>query len=475
MDTDYFSNFEYVACHKTVTTMSVSLEMTQPGLLFLTLNSSYSKCVHLMNLKGVTMLKKPVLLALAIAATGSFGATLASPAQDLFDQATFYVGFYYSGPAKVPNFRELRKIYQPQLDQACGTDPKCGYEKAMPIVQKIVSDLKDPFTEIINSDVDRLTTGKGSSTPTVGLQTRAYTGGLLVARANAGEPANLAGVQRGDLIKTINGKPATLEALMGAELDAKPVTLEIDRAGKPQSIAVTPAIVEEVAKPFAVTGAPKNTMVIHVQDFYWGDNVASRVHTLVRKANGDGLKNIVLDLRDSGTGFDSEAMLTAKAFMDSVGLKYQNRFFKGSRTFTFQTNSIVREDEAGNKSPVGQLDKAQLWKGGLVVLVNKYTVHAGEITAQLLQNAKRAQVVGDVTAGQAGVSGGLPSLDVSIGDTALANGAFINVSSDRILALDGTPFPMAVTPDVSVPEDLAAITAGKDPALERAYSILGAK
>ena len=425
--------------------------------------------------KGVSMLKKPVLLALAIASTSSFGAALASPAQDLFDQATFYVGFYYSGPAKVANFRELRKQYQPQLDQVCGTDAKCGYDKAMPVIQKIISDLKDPFVEVINGDFERLTEGKGSPNPVIGVQTRAYTNGLLVSRANNGEAAMLAGIQRGDVIKTINGKPATLETLMGAELDAKPMTLEIDRAGAVQNISVTPAVVEEVARPFSVPNVPRNTMLIHIQDFYWADNVAARVHTLVRKANNDSLKNIVLDLRDSGSGFDSEAMLTAKAFMDNVGLKYQNRFFKGSRTFIFQNNAIVREDEAGNKSPAAQLDKAQLWKGGLVVLVNKYTVHAGEIAAQLIQSAKRAQIVGDTTAGQGGVSGGLPSLDVSIGDTALANGMYINVSSDRILALDGTAFPMAVTPDVSVPEDLAAIAAGKDPALEKAYSILGAK
>jgi carboxyl-terminal processing protease len=420
------------------------------------------------------MRKKVVLLALATA-TSVFGAALASPAQDLFDQATFYVGFYYSGPAKVANFRELRKTYQPQLDQACGTDAKCGYEKAMPVIQKIISDLKDPFVEILDGDIDRLQSGKGISTPVIGVETRAYTSGLLVARARNGEPASLAGVQRGDVIKTINGKPATLEGLKGAELDAKPLTLEVTRAGAAQKIDVTPAVIEEVAKPFALPSAPKNTMVIHVQDFYWADQVANRVHTLVRKANNENLKNIVLDLRDSGTGFDSEAMLTARAFMENVGLKYQNRFLKGSRTFTMKANQIIREDEAGNKSSVGQLDKVQLWKGGLVVLVNKYTVHTGEITAQLLQTDKRAQIVGDVTAGQAGVSGGLPSLDVNINDTALANGTYINVSSDRILALNGTPFLTAVTPDVSVPEDLAAIAAGKDPALEKAFSILGVK
>jgi carboxyl-terminal processing protease len=452
--------------------MSVLLEIPKAKSLSENLNSSYPKCVHL---KGVNMRKKAVLLALATATTSVFGAAFASPAQDLFDQATFYVGFYYSGPAKVANFRELRKAYQPQLDQACGTDTKCGYEKAVPVIQKIISDLKDPFVELINSDFDRFTSGKGSPNPVIGVQTRAYTGGLLVARIGNGEPAMLAGVQRGDVIKTVNGKPASLEVLTAAEIDAKLITLEIDRAGAAQKIEVTPAVVEEVSRPFAVPGTPKNTMVIRVQDFYWGDNVAARVHTLVRKANNDSLKNVVLDLRDSGTGFDSEAMLTARAFMESVGLKYQNRFFKSSRTFTMQANQIVREDEAGNKSPSGQLDKPQLWKGGLVVLVNKYTVHGGEIVAQLLQNAKRAQIVGDMTAGQAGVSGGLPSLDFDVGGTALANGMFINVANDRILALNGTPFPMMVTPDVSIPEDLSALAAGKDPALEKAYSILGAK
>ncbi len=422
------------------------------------------------------MRKKMVLLALATAITSVFGAAFASPAQDLFDQATFYVGFYYSGPAKVANFRELRKTYQPQLDQICGTDAKCAYEKAMPIIQKIIGDLKDPFVEVINSDFERFTEGKGSPNPVIGVQTRAYTNGLLVARANNGEPASLAGVQRGDVIKTINGKAATLEVLMGAELDAKQITLEIDRAGAAQKIEVTPAVVEEVARPFALSTAPKNTMVIRVQDFYWGDQVANRVHTLVRKANNDSLKNIVLDLRDSGTGFDSEAMLTAKAFMDNVGLKYQNRFFKGSRTFNVQGNQIVREDEAGNKSPVGQLERPQLWKGGLVLLVNKYTVHAGEITAQLLQAAKRAQIVGDTTAGQAGVSGGLPSLDVSINATPHWQTACTSTSRVTVFwHLDGTPFPMAVTPDVSVPEDLSAIAGGKDPALEKAFSILGVK
>jgi carboxyl-terminal processing protease len=41
--------------------------------------------------------------------------------------------------------------------------------------------------------------------------------------------------------------------------------------------------------------------------------------------------------------------------------------------------------------------------------------------------------------------------------------------------LNNTPFPLTVTPDVSIPEDLSALAAGKDPALEKAFSILGVK
>ena len=55
-------------------------------------------------------MKKTVLASILVLAS-SLSPALASPAQDLFDQATFYLGFYYSGPGKVPNFRELRKQY----------------------------------------------------------------------------------------------------------------------------------------------------------------------------------------------------------------------------------------------------------------------------------------------------------------------------------------------------------------------------
>ena len=87
--------------------------------------------------------------------------------------------------------------------------------------------------------------------------------------------------------------------------------------------------------------------------------------------------------------------------------------------------------------------------------------------AYFLQRVGRAQVVGVTTSGQNGVSGG--------GLAQLINDDIIQISQYRMLNLDKTPFPMAVTPDVVVPEDLAALAAGRDAQLEKALEILGAK
>ena len=144
-------------------------------------------------------MKKTVLASILILAS-SFAPALASPAQDLFDQATFYLGFYYSGPGTVPNFRELRKQYQPELDKRCGTDKACGYDKGLEVINAIIASLNDPFTQVINSDFERLGGGLGPNTPRLGLITRTHANALLVVQALEGEAGWEAGIERGDLI-----------------------------------------------------------------------------------------------------------------------------------------------------------------------------------------------------------------------------------------------------------------------------------
>lgn len=415
------------------------------------------------------MLKpRNVLAALAVSIGGLASPALAvSPAQNLFDQASFLVGFYYNGPAKIGSYREFRARFLPQLQAACGSDPSCPQDKAVPVIQAMVASLGDPFTSYRTAaqleDETRLAAGQGPAGPRLGLIARPQDGlGLVVTDVFDGEPAGEARLQRGDVIATINGQPASGPALAAAEATRAPVQLGISRRGAPQTLSATPRVPDEGRLPTdrALNGA----MILRIPDFWSEGKVWERVHQLARKANNGGTKGIVIDLRDADSGYDSEALAAAAAFSPQLQFTYRTRFQGGATTYGVENGQIYQQEEGGERQS-GPLEGAQRTTLPVVVLVNRNTVNSAEMFAYFLQSAGRAKVVGEATAGQLGVSG-------SVRDK-LLNGDGISVSELRMYGADGTPFPMQVTPDVVVADDLKALAEGRDPALDAALGLLG--
>ena len=418
-------------------------------------------------------MKKPLLIALAIAAS-SLGIANAqaktTPAEDLVKQASFYIGFYYNGPSKVPYWRELQKNMLADVQKLCAGATTCGYDKGREVIVTYMKNLNDPFTRLVSvedSDTsDRYVDGKGPSTPTIGIQTRELPGqGLVVLEAFPGEPAFNADLSRGNLIKTINGAPATLAALKTAEASAKAIALEYSVAGANKTASVTPILVEDPRAPYR--SAVGKALMIRIPHLY--GSIGTRVHANVARAVRDNAAGVIIDLRDSFSGYDVEALLAAGAFIKEGGFTYDQRFAGQDSTFFLERNgALVRgQPEGGQAQDFSQAASPVQYTGKVVVLVNQITENSSEMLAYFLQRVGRAQVVGVTTSGQNGVSGG--SL------AQLINDDIIQVSQYRMLNLDKTPFPMAVTPDVIVPEDLAALAAGRDAQLEKALEILGAK
>lgn len=410
---------------------------------------------------------RKLIVALALSIGGLGAPALASPALNLFDQASFLVGFHYNGPSNIGSYRAFRARFLPQLQAACGADPNCPQERALPVIRAMVLAVGDPFTVYQTAqqleDQDRLSKGLGPSGARVGMIVRSQEGaGLIVTDVFAGEPAAEASVQRGDVIATVNGQPATALAITTSEAAKVPVRLGITRKGAAQELSVAPRVAAQGRLPIERTLG--QAMVIRIPDFWAEGQVQERVNQLVRKANNEGVKGIVLDLRDADSGWDTEALVAAGAFAPQLAFTYKTRFDGGATTFGVDAGRIYQQNEGEDRvdSPI---EGAQRTTIPTVVLVNRNTVNAAEIFAFLLQSSGRAKVVGEATAGQLGVSGGVQD--------ELLNGDGISVSSYRLFKADGTPFPMALTPDVVVADDLKALSEGRDPALDAALGLLG--
>ncbi len=119
---------------------------------------------------------------------------------------------------------------------------------------------------------------------------------------------------------------------------------------------------------------------ITLNSFYQGDkgiNSAADIRNAIKELKQKGnLKGLILDLRDNGGGFLSQAV-------DVAGL--------------FITNGVVviSKYSDGNEHIYRDMDNSVTYNGPLVVLTSKATASAAEIVAQALQDYGVALVVGD--------------------------------------------------------------------------------
>ncbi len=419
-------------------------------------------------------MKRSLLAALAIAVTG-FTGVLASPAEDLVKQASFYIGFYYNGPAKVPYWRDLQKQMLADVQKVCAGDAKCGYDKGVEVVKATIKAVNDGFTEYRTSDAvddeDRFAEGKGPAKPSVGITGADFGGrGVIVLEVFPGEVAFDAGLLRGDVIQTIGGQPATVVALKAAETGGKAFDIAYTSKGAAKTASLTGKLIEDGRVPYRQSLQGGKVLLIRVPNLFGSQttSIGNRIHQTVRRALSDKATGIIIDLRDSISGYDTEALLAAGAFVKDGGFIYDQRFQGQDQTVTLAANGgqVVLKDEAGNGQVVGQADSPQSYTGGVVVLVNKHTVNSAEMLAWFLQKPGRAKVVGESSAG---------ALTVSGSNFDLINGDYLAISSLRMLNLDKTPFPAQITPDVVVPDDYGNLANGTDVQLQKALETLGVK
>ncbi len=197
-----------------------------------------------------------------------------------------------------------------------------------------------------------------------------------------GNPAIKAGVKPGDVILAVDGKPATHQkaddverAIRGPLGTVVSLTIQHHASKGPTTIQVTRA---QVHVPSVRAKLENGIAYVRLADF--GSNSADEVRSAFLDAKKHGARGYILDLRNNGGG-----LLDAAVDISSL--------------FIAQGPIVSTIDRAGNKDVRDATGKTIDAKP-LVLLVNKYTASASEITAGAVQDYKVGTLVGEKTFGK---------------------------------------------------------------------------
>jgi len=202
-----------------------------------------------------------------------------------------------------------------------------------------------------------------------------------------GGPAEKAGIDNSDIIESIEGKSthdmslAEIHSLLTGEVGST-ITVAVVRPRKaePQKIVITRDLV--TIPPVSDKMLADNVGYIQVDAFPEGESqeVAGKIRDLQKQ----GAKKIVLDLRNSAAGVESEGIATANLFLDHGTITY----LQGQKY----------PKQAFNADPAKDVTKLPV-----AVLVNRGTAGPAEIVASAILENARGDVVGDKTFGDGSV------------------------------------------------------------------------
>jgi carboxyl-terminal processing protease len=202
-----------------------------------------------------------------------------------------------------------------------------------------------------------------------------------------GGPSDKAGLQDGDILEAIEGKStremslAAIHNLLAGQ-PGSTITVSVVRArrAEPEKLVITRDIVVVPAATDKIVG--DGIGEIQVDAFSKGKSleVANKIKALQK----DGVKKLILDLRNCAEGEESEGIATANLFLDHGTITY------------LQGQKYARE--AFNADPAKTVTALPM-----VVLVNKGTAGPAEIVAAAILENARGDVVGDKTFGEGSV------------------------------------------------------------------------
>lgn len=248
---------------------------------------------------------------------------------------------------------------------------------------------------------------------------------IVAVKQEHGKFEDIIGWRLTEVVKKIKGKKGTkvvLEIERGEGAAAKTFNVELTR----DKIRLQ----DKEAKSKVYTSYDGRKIgVITISSFY--TDLSLNVKRELSKLESENVDGIIVDLRNNGGGLLPEAVYTTGLFIKDGPV-------------------VLVRDVNGNESAYDDTDASMLYKGPLVVLINRLSASSSEIMAAALQDYGRALIVGDTSYGKGTVqqSRQLTRLYDLIG----ADLGSIHYTIAKFYRINGGSTQLkGVTPDIAMP------------------------
>ncbi len=265
-------------------------------------------------------------------------------------------------------------------------------------ITSMVDSLDDPWSTYLDAKslaaVETQLTGSFSG---VGIIMKSLRNEIVVDGLLAGQPAEAAGIQVGDVIAEVDGQSTrnlTISEVQSKIRGPEGTTVRLGmRRGSSSQLIYFDLVRKTMDVPVLEQSVPEAGIgLISLAD--WTEGIKSKLEADVNDLQSQGVKGIILDLRGNPGGYMTEAIKAADLFLRSGTIV-------SSKGRLSSVNQEYRAD--------GQV----LCELPVVILIDRGSASASEIFSGALQDNARAVVVGEDSFGKSSIQKIYPLSDGS--------------------------------------------------------------
>lgn len=297
-------------------------------------------------------------------------------------------------------------------------------------IKGMTNSLKDPYTVFMNAEeFDKLIKQSNGSMMGIGVNITPKDNKLTIVSTIQDSPAERAGLVANDVIEKINdvdisGDDMEKAVTMIAAANNSEIKLTIKRADADE-FDVT--VVREEVKIKSVEGAMINSSVGYIRiKTFMNQNTTEDFKATIEELKSQGMKGIILDLRENPGGLLSEAVGVASQFIPK------------DKVITYTIDKYDNRNESLSLGGVAEGNP-------LVVLVNGNSASASEVVTGALRDYGVATTIGQTTFGKGIVQQSI-KFDNGIGGLKVTISKYYTPNGENIHKKGITPDAEVITP-----------------------------